>query len=216
MEEDTNVKCTFDNTVEGSTLVAAFVAEEFCNEENSSTEVPSNTDGAVAYSSSGSSVVVEKNIYALFDLTNKNNGDFLQTLNFCLRANLYDSSNLDYGSVILKKINFSGTVEFTKAGDFSVDVTTSAVKALDATGSGTRLVDITAYRCTANGTDASTSGAVAVGSTLNICVYSKDDDVDLTITDLVLTHEDNGGCAIHPCEQHGREFCDDHQCNRFH
>ena len=184
-----NVKCTFDTTMEGFTLVAGFVATDVCSEDNSSTQITTDTQGAVA--SSSSTVVIEKNIEEMFNTIEKKNGS--QTLNFCLRADLYDSTNVEYGSIILKKIDFEGTVEFNQEGNFSsADITTSSVESKQVTGSGTRDVSITAYRCTAEGTNA--VGDVTIGSTLNICVYSEDEDVDFTtVKELVLTHEDGTG-----------------------
>ena len=190
VNQDKSVECTFNSTIPSTTLIAAFVAtntNEFCSEDNSVTEVTSTSyPDAVA----GSSMIVvdldlenHPTVKASKLMNTGNSSD----VKFFLRADMYDNSFLDGPSILLKKVDFQATIKWTSEVEFSVDdLSTSVVETDTVTESDTHLVSIEAYRCNADGSDATTAGAVTVGSTLRICVDTTDEDVELTVKELAL------------------------------
>lgn len=117
------------------------------------------------------------------------NGFCVVAKNFCSRVDIFDTAE----NISVKAAIYLGTSTFKYAtdGSFQVDVTTASFDPEAANADATRIETVEAYRCDADGNDATESGNIAVGDTLHICVYSADSDVTVEVTELDLMFEEN-------------------------
>ena len=86
------------NPLDGTTLYAAFVGDGPCTDDNSSTQVISTSYASAV--SDPSTVVVEKDIKAMFNIDKKNTDDHSETLQFC--PPIYGDSDISFGIVTPK------------------------------------------------------------------------------------------------------------------
>ncbi|KAL7462723.1 hypothetical protein ACHAXS_003098, partial [Conticribra weissflogii] len=179
----------FTNSISGSTIHAAIIADTFCNDTNSNLEVKQGVTNAIG------PVVVDatlatltKEVESEVALADKNNGS--ATLQYCLRADLYDDSDSSF-SVAAKKVNLQVDIAYETDSDFSItNILTSEFVASSASASATRSVGIKVFKDSCDSgceiVDGDASGCfagenkAAVGDVLTLCLDAEDADVDLT------------------------------------
>lgn len=179
----------FTNSISGSTIHAAIIADTFCSNTNSNYEIKdgvTNTIGPVVVNATLATLT--KEVESEVALADKNNG--AATLQYCLRADLYDDSNSTF-SVAAKKVNLQLDIAYETESDFSItNIQTSEFVASSTSASATRSVGIKVFKdscdlgCEIVDGDASGCFAgenkAAIGDILALCLDAEDTDVDLT------------------------------------
>ncbi|KAL7457255.1 hypothetical protein ACHAXS_000398, partial [Conticribra weissflogii] len=128
----------FTNSISGSTIHAAIVADTFCNDANSNYQVKdgitNTTIGPVVVNATLATIT--KQVESEVSLADKNNG--AATLRYCLRADLYDDSDSSF-SVGAKKVDLQLDIAYETESDFSIaNILTSEFVVSSASASATR------------------------------------------------------------------------------
>eukprot|EP00569_Conticribra_weissflogii_P019159 CAMPEP_0171445476 /NCGR_PEP_ID=MMETSP0881-20121228/36030_1 /TAXON_ID=67004 /ORGANISM="Thalassiosira weissflogii, Strain CCMP1336" /LENGTH=496 /DNA_ID=CAMNT_0011969493 /DNA_START=212 /DNA_END=1702 /DNA_ORIENTATION=+ len=179
----------FTNSISGSTIHAAIIADTFCDDTNSNSQVKDGVTNAIGpVVVSAALATITKEVESEVAVADKNDG--ATTLNYCLRADLYDDSDSTF-SVGAKKVDLQLDIAYETEIDFSItNIQTSEFVASSASASATRSVGIKVFReSCASGceiVDGDASGCfagenkTAIGDVLTLCLDAEDADVDLT------------------------------------
>lgn len=175
----------FTNTIAGSKINAAIVALAPCNSNNSAFEIK---DGATSGSIIGSEVsgtstaTIRRNIES--DINTKK-GTII--LDYCLRADLYDTSD-DSFSIGAKKVNLHLNITYETEGRFSISsIQTSEFTGANINSGAIRSITISVFKDTCSGCkvvagDADgcfTTDKLVVGGILALCLQGDATDVEL-------------------------------------
>lgn len=185
----TTFQVDFTNSIPQSTIHVAIIATSSCTNENSNQEVKTlSAAGGVIGSvvSDASTATITKDIESDVTLEDKNSGS--ATMQYCLRADLYDDSN-DTVSIAAKKVDLQIDITYQTEGDFIIsNIQTSEFVASSTSTSATRSVGIKVFKDSCSTgceiLDGDTNGCFAnqveVGSILALCLKALENDVDLT------------------------------------
>ncbi|KAL7463333.1 hypothetical protein ACHAXS_003711 [Conticribra weissflogii] len=180
----------FTNTIPRSTIHAAIVAASACDETNSASIVKDgmNIDNIIGSVVIGTKVAsLTKSIEADVDVTVKNNGG-PATLQFCLRADLFDDSDSNV-SVGAQKVNLNLDIVYeTRSGFLIKSIETSEFRASDVSADATRSVGLKIFKnscyngCELVPGDSNScfvANKAAIGDILSLCIKADDADVEL-------------------------------------
>mmetsp|Transcript_2424 Transcript_2424/g.5246 ORF Transcript_2424/g.5246 Transcript_2424/m.5246 type:complete len:738 (-) Transcript_2424:272-2485(-) len=180
----------FTNSIPGSTIHAAIITNSFCTVTNSNFQIKEGTTtGAIVgrIVTGSSNATLTRDIENEIDVSDKNSGTV--TLNYCLRADLYDDSNPNF-SVGARKVDLTLEVTYDNEENFNVtSIQTSEFVASDVDSSATRSVGINIYKDSCSyGCEivigeiscfTSEENRAEIGDTITLCLKADATDVEL-------------------------------------